>query len=387
MMSANDDNSPDAATVKVDGRGLLQTIFSVCRDRWFLLIGSSIIAGLLALGVTYIVPPIYTASTAFLPPQPPAGAISALASLSNLSGLASGAGRSPVEQYVALLQSTTVANRVIDKFNLIKVYDVDYYVDARRKLTSRLQVSTGRRDGIIYVQVEDSDPARAAGLAQAFVEELGTLSSSLALTEAQQRRRFFEEQVRATRQKLDAAQRILQKTGFGAGAINVEPRAAAEGYARLQAQITASEIRINALRSQLTDAAPEVQQLRAAQSALTQQRERLEARAGSSDDDGYVTAYREFKYQETLLEILARQYETARVDESREGTFIQVIDKASPPERRTWPKRILTTFLASALGLIAGIAAVAGSVIWRRRTQASRFSPQKSQLLEESSAA
>jgi uncharacterized protein involved in exopolysaccharide biosynthesis len=337
------------------------------RRRGWAVVATGLGAGLLALGVTYIVPPVYTARTAFLPPQTQNISLTALNSLTALSGLAGGAVRNPLEQHVSLIQSVTVADRIIDRFSLIQVYGVDFRVDARRELAQRLQVSAGRRDGIIYLQVEDRDAQRAAGIARAMVEELGTLTASLTLTEAQQRRRFFESQVRDTRRNLEAAQQQLQETGFGAGAISVEPRAAAESYARLQAQITAAEIRAQALRSTLTDNAPEVQQQLATLLAIRQQRDQLAAEDRSRSNDRYVSAYREFKYQEALLEIFARQFELARTEESREGALIQVIDVATPPERRSWPKRTATTLVTTLIATLLAAVGLVLTVFWRSR--------------------
>lgn len=349
------------------GTNWLLDALAACKRLWLALVGAGLVCSVVALGITYVVPPVYTARTAFLPPQTQNISLSALNSLTALSGLAGGAVRNPLEQYVSLIQSVTVMDRVIDRFSLIQVYDVDFRVDARRQLARRVQVSAGRRDGIIYLQVEDRDPGRAAHIAQAMVEELGKMAASLALTEAQQRRRFFESQVAETRRNLENAQQRLQEAGFGAGAISVEPRAAAESFARLQAQLTGAEIRVQALRSTLTDSAPEVQQQLATVLALRQQRDQLAAQDESRKNDRYVSAYREFKYHEALLEIFARQFELARTEESREGALIQVIDVATPPERRTWPKRTITTLLAFALGTLLATVALVLKVAMRSR--------------------
>ena len=314
----------------------------------------------MAYAVTFALPSVYTASTSFIPPQPQSTPSAALASLATLQSLTGGAGaRNLIEQQVSLLRSTTIADRIIERFDLMKVYDSKFRVDARRELNANVRVTPGRRDGMIYLEVDDESPQRAAQIAAAFVEELGTLTSRLALTDAQQRRVFFEIQVRNTRKQLDVAQRQLQAIGFGPGALNAEPRASAEAFARLQAQITATEIRIRSLRRSLTDAAPELQQQLAALQGLQAQQRTLEATDNSRADDRYLSAFREFKYQEALLEVLARQYELSRIDESREGSFIQVVDPASPPERRTWPKRTMTASAAALAGLLLAASFVA----------------------------
>lgn len=318
--------------------------------RWKLIVSGSLAIGLLALGIAFLIPPTYSARTTFLPPQQQQSAASAaLATIGTLAGLAgSSAIRSPAEQYVSFLNSETVLDRLVNQFDLIETYSVKLRVDARRELQARSRVSVGKRDGLISVEVEDGDPARAARIANAYVDELRRLTAQLAITEAQQRRVMFEAEMRSARESLTLAQRALQASGFDQAAIRAEPKAAAEAYARLKAEATATEIRLQGLREQLTESAPEVAQLRATLAALRAALGRVEQPADpASAPVDYVGRYREFKYRETLFDLLARQYELARIDEGREGTLIQVIDIASPPERKSSPKRALIALLST----------------------------------------
>jgi uncharacterized protein involved in exopolysaccharide biosynthesis len=334
-----------------------------------LLFATALAAGLLALGVTYVIAPTYTARSTFLPPQQQqSAAASTLASIGALAGLVGAAGgiKSPADQYVSLIQSATVSDRLIEQFELMKVYDKKYRVDARKVLRENVRVSLGKKDGVISIEVDDEDPKRAAALANAHVDELRRLTSRLALTEAQQRRIFFEAQLDKTRESLTKAQRALQASGISAGALKAEPKAAAEGYARLKAEATGAEVRLQALRRTLVDDAPEVQQQLATLAALRAQLARAEQATESSGGPDYVGKYRDFKYHETLFELFARQYELARLDESREGTLIQVVDTAVPPEKRTRPKRVLTS-VAVALGtLVLAAVLVALGHFWRQ---------------------
>ena len=310
-------------------------------ESWKTIVGGALAVGLIALGLTYAVAPTFTARATFLPPQQQqSSAASALASsLGALSGLAGAVARTPGDQYVALLQSATVEDRLIDRFKLMAAYGAEYRVDARQMLEQRVRISLGKRDGIITVEVDDQIPQRAADIANQHIEELRRLTSDLTLTEAKQRRVFFQNQLQETREKLDNAQLALQTSGFNAGALRAEPRAAAETYSGLRAELTAAEVRLQMLRQSLTDTAPEVQQLLSRLSALRSQVARVEASSPPESGPGYITRYREFKYQETLFDLFSRQYELAKVDESREGTLIQVIDAASVPERKSRPRR------------------------------------------------
>jgi uncharacterized protein involved in exopolysaccharide biosynthesis len=341
-------------------------------ERLKLLVLGPLAAGLVALGVTYLIKPTFTARTSFLPPQQQqSSALAALSSLGALGGLAGAAAgiRSPIDQFVSLLQSTTVAERMIDAFELMSVYGKEKRFEAREKLADNVRVAAGRRDGIISVEVDDHDPKRAAAMANRYVDELRRVTSELALTEAQQRRVFFERQLQQTRDRLTQAQVALQASGYSAGALKAEPRAAAERYARLQAEVTAAEVRLQTLRSAMVDTTPEVQQQQAQLGALRAQLARAELPARSNDQNAdYVGKYREFKYQETLFELFARQFELARLDESREGVLIQVVDAALVPEHKSRPKRAMiaigttaSVFIVLVLGLIARLSFGSGA--------------------------
>ncbi len=351
-----------------EGMSLVDLAVPLVENRKLLTLGP-LLTGLLALGITFLVPPTFTAATTFLPPQQQQSvAGSVLSSLGSLAGLAGGATalRTPADQYVALMQSVTVADRIIEQFGLREVYDAKYLVDARKALAGNVRFTIGKKDGLITVQVDDESPQRAADIANRYVDELRRLTDTIAVSEAQQRRKFFENQLQQTQQKLIQAQRALEASGFTQGALKAEPKAAAEGYAKLKAEITSAQVRLQTLRATLSDTAPEVQQQQRAIAALKDQLAQLERTAETAAGPDYVGKYREFKYQETLFELFARQYELARADESREGALIQVVDKATPPERKSKPKRGV---IALAATLISGLTLIAFVLLrqsWRR---------------------
>lgn len=342
----------------------LAALVLALRQRWQLLISGSLLVGIAALGVTYLIPPTFTARTMFLPPQQQQSAsATALASLSALSGLAGGLGgtsKNSGEQYVSLLSSVTAQDRIIDQLDLMRVYDVKYRMQARKELSKSIRASLGKKDGLITLEADAPTPEMAAKLANLHVVELQRLTNSLALTEAQQRRMFFESELKRTHEKLIAAQAALQASGFNPDAIKAEPKSAAEAYGRVKAELSNADVKLQALRRALTDSAPEVQRQSAVVAALRSQLGQLEAATATQDkDSGYIGRYREYKYQESLFEVYARQFEVARLDESREGTLIQVVDPAVPPELKSKPKRgmiavgaTLATFFVLALGVL-----------------------------------
>ncbi|MBO9688651.1 MAG: lipopolysaccharide biosynthesis protein [Mitsuaria chitosanitabida] len=335
------------------------SVLGALLPQWRLLVAVPIVAGALALGATYLIAPTFTAKTTFLPPQQQGGgaAAAAMASLGALASLAGGGGvKTPGDQYISLMQSVTVEDRIVDKFQLMSLFESKYRFQARNALRGIARVELGKKDGLISVEVDAKDPKLAADIANQYVEELRRITAGLALTEAQQRRVFFEAELKRTKEQLTSAQQALQAVGFNPGAMKAEPKTAADNYARVKAEYTASEVRLQGLRRSLTDASPEVQQQMATLGALRSELSRLEASSSNDVGADYIGKYREFKYQESLFELYSKQFELARMDESREGYLIQVVDPATPPEYKSKPRRaqiaVITAF-ASGLALCA----------------------------------
>ena len=328
----------------------LLDLLQVVVDNLRLLVLVPLAAGLLALGITFAIAPTYTATTKFMPPQQQqSAAASMLAGLGALGGLAGAASglKNPADQYVAFLQSRSVQGALIDRFKLTDRYEEKFQEDARKILSANVQTASGK-DGLITIDASDKDPQFAAQLANAHVEELGKLLSRLAVTEAQQRRMFFEKQLTGAKDNLVKAEQALKASGVNSGALKASPAAAVEGLAKLKATIAAQEIKLASMLGYLTESAPDFKQAQTELSAMRSQMARAEkeepARSGDSD---YIAKFRDFKYNETLFELFAKQYEIARVDESREGAIIQVVDIAQPPERKSKPKKALIAMMAT----------------------------------------
>ena len=340
-----------------EGQGVaLAALAALLRQHWRAIVAAILIGGIAGYCFSFFMTPRYSSHTTLIPPQAQqSSAASALASLGALGNLAAGGIKSPVDQYISLMQSERVTDKLIDQFQLMKVYDLKYRDSARARLLQRSVITAGKKDGLITIDVEDTDPKRAAAMANQFVEELRHVTSTLAVSEAQQRRVFFQNQMQEAKVKLTEAQASLQQSGFNQGALNAEPQSAAAGYARLRTELAAAQVRLATLQGSLASTAPEVMQQTATVSALQDQLRQLErsATAGSNSPD-YVSKYREFKYEETLFDLMAKQYELARVDESREGALIQVVDIAHEAERKSWPRRIVFAGGGAATGFVLG---------------------------------
>ncbi len=334
---------------------LLQTVAENLR----LLILGPLLVGLTALGVSFLVTPTFTSKTSFLPPQQQnsmaASMLNSLGALGGLAGAAAGI-KNPSDQYLSFMKSMTLQDALIDKFDLMNRYETEYRTNARKALEGNSRIASGK-DGIITVEVSDTDPQVAADMANAYVTQLETLMSRLAVTEAQQRRQFFELQLEATKQKLTEAEIALSQTGVSSDVLKSAPATAIAGVAELQAQVTAQEVRLGAMRGYLAETAPEFKQALIALASLRAQlakqsqgarpsAPRADGSSGGARDD-YIARYRDFKYQETLFELFTRQFEMAKLDESREGATIQVIDTATPPEFKSKPKKALIAVIAT----------------------------------------
>ena len=339
----------------------LLDLLQVVADNLRLLVLGPLAAGLLALGYSFTITPTFTATTKFMPPQQQqSSAASMLQSLGALGGLAGAAGiKSPADQYVAFLKSNSVLDALVNRFKLMDRLDTKSREDARGAIGGNVQIASAK-DGLITIDASDKDPAFAAQLANAHVEELGKLLNRLAVTEAQQRRLFFEKQLANAKDNLVKAEQALAATGINSSVLK-SSGAAVAAVAQLKGHIAAQEIKLASMRGYLTESAPDFKQAQTelsamrGQMALAEKTEPVTAGANSGNSD-YIAKYRDFKYFETLFELFSKQYEIARIDESREGAVIQVLDVAQPPERKSKPKKammaIQTTFMSGTVLLL-----------------------------------
>ena len=331
----------------------------------------AIVAALASLAYAMSLPLIFTARATLLPPgaQQQSGSAAALAQLGALGGLAGGLGaKAPDELYVALLKSDTVQRALIDQFNLKKRYDIETYEVLRKALPNYIRVSSDKKSGLISVEVDDEEPKFAADLANAHAGEITKVLAKLAVSEAQLRRVFFEQQLNDTKERLIKAEVGLRTVQEKSGVIVLDKQAEAliGGAATLRAQIAEREVQMKVLRTGATDQNPEVlrlgSELRALRSELARMESTQGGNAGSAVDMpvgripeaaiDYVRARRELKLQETLLESMVRQYEIAKLDEAKEGPVLQRVDVAQPPDRKSKPARAMIVLASTLLAML-----------------------------------
>lgn len=336
-----------APTAAVASLGWLELALPLWHRRWRLLIATVLGAGL-GFGLATLQPVRFTGQASFVvQPATRPGAQAVAGALPALAGLVGAGGSSQADLHVAILRSQALNDRIIDRFDLQRLWQLRLRGEVQQRLARRVVFGVGRREGVVQVQVQDEQANRAAAMANEYIAELRQTLRSFAQDEARQRRTFYETQLATARQNLAAAQKRVQAGGFDRAALRSEPRAAAEAYGRLQAEVAAAELRLTATRRVRTEGSAEVQQQQVELTALRAQLGRLEQPRDDSRGE-YVSLMREYRYAETLAESLARQAEAARVDEASEPLPLQVLDAATVPE---WPSspRVLVWLAAGAL--------------------------------------
>lgn len=347
------ENNTSALSDEDDEISLLDILQTLAENARLLIFGP-IVVGLIALGTTFLSKPFYVAETNIMTPQQQSGAAAALAQLGALAGMAGAASglKSPADMYVGLLRSRTVADRMVDRFGMMKVPGVKTREDARDILT-RMTGGEVRKDGQITIKVAAGDPQLAAAMANAYVDELSSLTGRLAVTEAQKRRQFLEKQLTKTKENLVKAEIALGGAGVSEDTLKFNPAAMGQGLATLKAQIMAKELQLSSMRGVLTENSPDFRRAQQELAALRAQLGKFQNTRPTGDNAEYISRYRDFKYHEVLFEQLSKQYELAKIDESSDGATIQVVDVAVPPERKgNTPKSKITILATLAAGFV-----------------------------------
>jgi len=350
-------------------------ILIVIAERKRIVFWITLIFVIASVAIALTLPKRYVASVTLLPPQEGSSMGSALASqLGNLGGIGMAVNslgiKNPNDRYVGMLQSRTVEDAMVQHFGLMQEYHARFASDARVALEGNVTVDDAGKDGLIRISVSDADPHRAAELANGYVDQFRNLSQHLAITDASQRRLFFEQELEQAKNNLANAEEALKQTEQTTGVIQPESqeRALIESAAALRAQIAEKEVEIQGIQAyataenaQLVVAQREVEGMRA-------QLTKLGAGTGSAGSElivpkgrvpeagmEYVRRLRDVKYYETIFDILARQYEVAKLDEAKQGALIQVIDAAVAPDIRSSPKRSRIVIFSTAIGFFLGI--------------------------------
>jgi len=320
--------------------------------------------------VSFLLRPTFTATATILPPQQQQSSVSAMmGQLGSLAGLGGGGNllKNPADMFIGMMMSRTVADRMIDQFHLQNLYKKKTMDDTRKAFKSHITTEAGK-DGLIEISVKDTDPHRASDLANGLIDGLHRLTSALAISEAGERRLFFNQQLEEEKTALAAAEEDLRKTQENTGLIQFSGQAEEiiRNVASLRAQIVSREVEMQAMRTYATEQNPDLTRLQQEIAAFQQQLNAMENNqrrlepgdiqvpTGQVPEAGleYARKLREVTYHTALLSLLSKEYEGARIDEAKSAPLIQVVDRAIPPDVKSGPPRGLLTLTFGFLGFI-----------------------------------
>lgn len=326
---------------------------------------------ILALAYAVTADKIYRSTARIHAPQQAQGGMSLL--IGQLAGGGAGlagdllqAGR-PADLYAAILKSEAVKDRIIDRFRLMEEYQGESRLALYRLLSQKVKIEVGKKDPLISISVEDKEPKRAAAMANAYVEELGTLALGLNVSGAAQNKEFLEERLATAKGELSRCEEALKSFQSRNKAIAVpeQARATIEGVAQLRGQLAAQEVQLATYERNLTDYNPEVKSTKAAIANLRGQIARLEGQGGASSipsvgalpglGQEYARLMREFKIQEVLVELLTKQYEMSKLTEANNVSMLQVVQKARVPDSKVRPQRLLIVVTCTMAGCAAAL--------------------------------
>jgi uncharacterized protein involved in exopolysaccharide biosynthesis len=365
----------------------------------------------IATVIAVFVPNRYSATTRLMPPESPGSSgmamISALVGKAGAPGLSSLAsdllgGKTSGALYMEALRSRTVEDRLVNRFDLRRVYGVRYMEDARQYLEGNTSISEDRKSGVITISVSDRDRQRSAALAQAYVEDLNWLLSQVSTSSARRERIFIEQRLVTVKQDLHHASEEFSQFASQNTTLDVpsQTKAMVEAGADLQGNLMAAQSELEGLEQIYTPGNVRVRSLRARVDELRRQlgelagakpsatvgvtpetapADQVTGKQGASKSSDMIypsirrlpllavrwaELYQQAKIQETVYQLLTQEYELAKIQEAKEIPTAKVMDEAAVPERKTFPPRIIFVILGPLLGCLMGALWVSGFAFW-----------------------
>jgi len=370
--------------------------FRLLWDHRRLLLRVALYAVLASAAIAFLIPPRYQSTAHLMPPdsQSNAGLAMAAAAVAGSTGGSALGGmasdllglKSNSDIFVGILSSRTAQDKLINQFNLQKLYGDRRMEDARRQLTDHTSISVERKSQIISIEVTDKSPQRAAAMCQAYVEQLNTLVAEMSTSSARRERIFLEGRLQAVNRDLEAAEKDFSQFSSKNSAIDVKEqgRAMLGAAAVLQGSLIAAQSEYEGLRQIYSDSNVRVRALRA---RIEELQHKLEGLAGkgestttiSSDPSDslypsmrklpllgvtYADLYRRAKIQEAVLETLTREYEMAKVQEAKEIPTVKILDPPQIPDKKAFPPRLLIIFVGTVIAVAVAISWIFGRNTW-----------------------
>ena len=368
-MQDQDNQTATARQTQMDDEINLMDLLLVIAKHNRLILKFTGSVALLAVVISLLMDNVYTAKVMIMPPQQSqSSAASIMLSQVGALGSLTGIDKNPSGLYIAMLKSRSVADYVIDRFKLMSVYKKKTYVATRKKLEDSVTMTAGK-EGMISIEFDDKDPKLAAAIANGYILGLDNLVRRIAVTEAGRRRLFFENELKKSRDNLDAADLAMKSLQEKTGVISIEAQSTSilAAEANLRAQVAAKEIELSAMRGFATAQNPDVRRAEQMLVSLRAQLAKLEGQSRGTKIEmpaknkipsmaiDYMRRMRDLKYYEGLLTFVSQQLASARLDEAKDAPVIQVVDKALVPEKKTKPKRALIVILATLMAFFMGV--------------------------------
>ncbi len=351
---------------------------------------ATIFGFLIAILIALVIPTRYTSTAELMPPDQTSGGGSAmLAALSSRvgGGLASMAEnvmgvKTTGDLFIGILQSDTVRDDLIQKFDLQKVYKTRYIEDTRKVLAAHTGISADSKSGIITVSVTDHNPKRAAAMAQEYVYELNWVVTHLNTSSAHRERVFLDERLKQVKTNLEDSEKQFSQFASQKGAIDItaQGKAMVTAAATLQGELIAAESELQAYRQIYTDGNVRVRSLQARVNELHSSLEKLTGKSANEKSSAeqlypslrelpvlgvtYADLYRRMKVEEAVFETLTKQDELAKVEEAKEIPSVKVLDPPEVPDKKSYPPRSLIVIMGAMLALVLGATWILGSSAW-----------------------
>jgi uncharacterized protein involved in exopolysaccharide biosynthesis len=349
---------------------------------------------LASLLVAFLIPARYKSTARLMPPDNNQSASSLAAVAAMVSGSSSLGGmandvlglKSTSDIFVGIVNSRTVQDKLIQEFDLKKLYWDRTIEDARDDLMAHTDVAVDRKSQIIEITVTDKSPQRAAAMAQAYVQELNHLVAELSTSSARRERIFLEDRLKGVNNDLESAEKEFSQFASKNTAIDIKEqgKAMVEAAAALQGELIAAQSEYQGLKEIYTDSNVRVRSIKGRINELQHQLEKLSGK-GESDSNltpqpsdslypsirklpllgvMFADLFRRTKVQEAVFETLTKQFELAKVQEAKEIPTVKVLDMPVVPDKRAFPPRILIIILGTVLTFCAGVMWVFGKTLW-----------------------
>ena len=355
--------------------------------------------------VAFLIPKRFQSTVRLMPPdQGSSGMGAAMLTLASGSigtqlgsGLGSMAGdllglKNSSDLFAGILQSRTVQDDLINKFNLKKIYSDRQMEDAREDLSKHTDLATDRKSGIITIQVTDHNPERAAAMAGEYASELNWVVTQLNTSSAHRERVFLEERLAQVKQDLESAEKNFSEFATKNTALDIptQGKAMIEAAATLEGQLISAETELEGLKQVYADGNVRV---RSTQARVDELRRQLEKNLGGKSGDpgtpsaqdrqqlypsirqlpalgvGYADRYRNTKIQEAVFQTLTQEYELAKVQEAKETPSVKILDPANVPGKKSFPPRLVIITLGTLLAITGSVLWVFGMQFWNQTPQ------------------